>query len=409
MFPAPPLRLVDLIGSGLVILLSLACLRLSWRAYRSHPQNLVWTYLFWVCVCLAAFAGSRSLGHLLRHGFAMTGREAVWRELAPYSAGVNTFTLIVLSAITLFFGRVWRVCRELAADRAALDQAHGELLRTHETLEERVREGAEALARSEKQMAQADRLAAIGELSAGVAHELNNPLGIILGYTQLMLRQEPSGGQRREDLETIEKHVQNCKTVVEDLLSFSRGSCESRSHFQVNALMESVLGFLRNRAAVGGLKIETDYGSQIPDLWMDEKKIKQVLVNLLLNARDAMGGAGTLRLATEYEPGTDPGTGDGSDADAGTGSRAGRVTIRVRDDGHGIDPQHLSRIFDPFFTTKPTGEGTGLGLAVSYGIVKRHGGDIEVDSRPGEGAEFRVVLPVERRGGHGGAADNPGR
>jgi signal transduction histidine kinase len=390
MFPTLPLRLVDLIGSGLAILLSLSCLRLSWRRNRSLPHNLVWTYLFWVCVCLMLFAVSRSMGHILHQVFAMTGREETWRKLAPYSGAVNTFTLIVLSAITLFFERVWRVWRELAEDRAALDRAHTELLRAHETLEERVRERSEALARSEKQMAQADRLAAIGELSAGVAHELNNPLGVILGYTQLLLREEPPDGQRRKDLETIEKHVQNCKAVVEDLLSFSRGACRSRNHFDVNALVESVLGFLRNRSGVGGLKIETDYGSQIPELWVDEKKIKQVLVNLLLNARDAMGEGGTLRLATEHDV-------------AGR-----RVLIRVADDGHGIAPRHLSRIFDPFFTTKPTGEGTGLGLAVSYGIVKHHGGDIRVDSRPGEGTEFRVILPVETREADGRVADHSG-
>ena len=390
MFPTLPLRLVDLVGSGLAILLSVACLHISWRRYRSHPQDLVWTYLFWVCVCLMLFAVSRSLGHILHQIFTMTGRDGTWRQLAPYSGAVNTFTLIVLSAITMFFERVWRVYRELAEDRAALDRAHTELLHAHETLEERVRERSEALARSEKQMAQADRLAAIGELSAGVAHELNNPLGVILGYTQLLLRQEPADGQRREDLETIEKHVKCCKTVVEDLLSFSRGSRPARNHFDVNALVESVLGFFRNRAGVGALKIETEYGSPIPDVWVDEKKIRQVLVNLLLNARDAMGDGGTLRLATEYDP------------------DARQVAIRVRDDGYGIEPQHLSRIFDPFFTTKPTGEGTGLGLAVSYGIVKHHGGDIQVDSRSGEGTEFQVILPVETREADGRVADHSG-
>ncbi|MFP4308202.1 MAG: sensor histidine kinase [Desulfococcaceae bacterium] len=236
-----------------------------------------------------------------------------------------------------------------------------------------------------------DRLASLRRLSAGIAHEINNPLGIILGYTQLLLREETPGSQRFEDLTTIERHARICRSVVEDLLHFARQSHPLFGPSDINRVLdEAVTGFRQRAGDRPCPRIERNYAENIPPLFMDAKKIRQMLVNLLLNARDAAGEHGVVRLTTGWEP------------------ERRRAIIRVSDDGCGIEPQHLSRIFDPFFTTKPTGEGTGLGLAVSYGIVKHHGGDIRVDSRPGEGTEFEVILPLETREGDGRAADNPG-
>jgi len=229
----------------------------------------------------------------------------------------------------------------------------------------------------EKQMAQADKLASIGQLSAGVAHEINNPLNIILGYTQLLLRNEDSDIERQNDLKTIEKHVKNCQSIVMDLLNFARSSNPEREFIKIHETIEDVLNFVRHHSELGKINILTEYDKNIPLMLLDGKKIKQVFMNLIMNAKHAVGKIGTIKLSTKYEPSIE------------------QVTVQVQDTGYGIEQKNLSKIFDPFFTTKPTGEGTGLGLSVSYGIIKNHGGDIFVESIPGGKTIFTVVLPVD--------------
>jgi len=228
----------------------------------------------------------------------------------------------------------------------------------------------------EEQIAQADKLASIGQLAAGIAHEINNPLGIILGYTQLLLRHENGDSEKYLDLKTIEKHVQNCKTIVEDLLHFARTSTPRQDLIRVDSVVEDVLGFVQKHAGFDGIEIQRSYDPQIPEMLLDEKKIKQVFMNLIMNAKHAMDGTGILGISVHFEP------------------ERSMLVVDVADSGHGIEQKNLSRIFDPFFTTKPTGEGTGLGLSVSYGIIQNHGGEIKVDSTPGRGSCFTVILPA---------------
>jgi PAS domain S-box-containing protein len=228
----------------------------------------------------------------------------------------------------------------------------------------------------EEQMAQADKLASIGELSSGIAHEINNPLGVILGYTQLLLRNEDGESARRSDLKTIEKHVKNCKTIVEDLLNFARTSETEKEIADIHQIIDDVLTFIHHHANLEKIRVEKTYNFSGQTTLLDEKKIKQVLINLIMNAIHAVGEKGTIRLDTDWNKETD------------------RMLIKVSDDGYGIEKRNLSKIFDPFFTTKSTGKGTGLGLSVSYGIIKDHGGDIFVESSPGQGAIFTVAIPV---------------
>ena len=227
-----------------------------------------------------------------------------------------------------------------------------------------------------EQMAQADKLASIGELSSGIAHEINNPLGIILGYTQLMLRNEPNGSDRAADLKTIEKQVRHCKSIVEGLLNFARTSAPKKELRDIHAVIDDVLHFIRQHSKLDGIEIQTDFDSRVGLLLLDEKKISQVLINLLMNAIYAVGSQGNITVATGM---TDNGQ---------------KAFVRVQDTGCGIQTKDLARIFDPFFTTKPTGQGTGLGLSVSYGIIKNHGGDIRVESISGHGATFKLLLPI---------------
>jgi len=229
----------------------------------------------------------------------------------------------------------------------------------------------------DSRLQRAEKLASLGQLSAGVAHEINNPLGLILGYTQLIMKEAGEDNPSEEDLKVIEKHAMGCKKIVEDLLQFSRSTETSKRPSSINEVLEGVLRVLRSNFAKEGVEIDEALDPGLPRVTVDAEKMEQVFMNLLINARQAIQGGGTIRVETAFSP------------------ENGAIAVTVSDNGSGIPKEVLPRIFDPFYTTKPTGMGTGLGLSVSYGIVQDHGGDIEVESAPGRGAVFTVRLPLE--------------
>jgi PAS domain S-box-containing protein len=234
--------------------------------------------------------------------------------------------------------------------------------------------------RMERQLQQADRLASLGQTAAGVAHELNTPLGVILGYCQLLLRSCGDEDGARQDLMIIEKQTKNCKRIVEDLLKFARDSETSKSSVDLQHCFNEVISLLGHQFGKEGVTVEGDFDPALPHIPADGEKLKQVLVNLLVNARQAISGHGRISVS------------------AGIDESTREIRVSVSDTGCGISPKVIDRIFDPFFTTKPVGEGTGLGLSVSYGIIQDHGGRIEVQSREGEGSTFTIILPLPDAG-----------
>jgi len=231
--------------------------------------------------------------------------------------------------------------------------------------------------RLEKQMVQMEKLAALGELSAGVAHEINNPLGVILGFTQLMLKEESPDipPEFYEDLKTIKKHVLTCTTVVSDLLTFSRKNSSEKGLLDINGLVTDVIKFVSNHMDFKEIEVLLDLSSEAElSVLGDVQEIRQVIINLVINAGHAVGEKGRIEVKTSKEN--------------------GHIIIQVKDSGGGINKGDLMKIFDPFFTTKPVGQGTGLGLSVSYGIIQNHGGDITAKSNPGEETVFTVTLPA---------------
>ncbi len=248
---------------------------------------------------------------------------------------------------------------------------YSEIQKQNEQLETKVRERTQ-------QLLQAEKLATLGELIAGIAHELNNPLSAVVGHAQL-LRMGEDDPKKAARAERIVEAAQRATRIVRNFLTVVRKHRPEQLAVSVNELIDKTLELLAYQLRVGNIQVETALAPDLPQIAGDPHQLQQVILNLLTNAVQAIAGGrghGKLRIATEL------------------GSDRSTIRITVADDGPGIAREHLSQLFEPFFTTKPPGVGTGLGLALVRGIVTEHGGTITVESTPGQGATFVITLPV---------------
>ena len=246
----------------------------------------------------------------------------------------------------------------------------------------------ETLEETHDQLVQKEKLASVGQLAAGVAHEINNPLGSILLYADILRKETPDEAQQQqEDLDMIIRETTRCKTIVNDLLNFSRQNEVLVRETDLNTLLEELAEEISKRDLFEGVEIIQDLNPDLPTIQADPLQLRQVFLNLVNNAAEAMPTGGRLTLGTRKGP------------------EPGMVTAYVKDTGVGIGAEHMKKIFTPFFTTKPIGKGTGLGLAIIYGIVKMHRGQISVDSEVGKGTTFiislRQTLPSRANGANG--------
>jgi two-component system NtrC family sensor kinase len=230
-----------------------------------------------------------------------------------------------------------------------------------------------------RRIMESERLAHIGQLAAGVAHEINNPLQGIVTYSHLLLERATTGNGTRESLEKIVKQANRCRDIIRGLLDFARQRKPEKRPSSVNRILEECISLVDNQALFLNIRIVQQLAPDLPRVLMDPSQIQQVFMNMIINAAEAMNGVGQLTLTTQLVP-----------AD-------GAIEVRFTDSGHGIKEEDLDRIFNPFFTTKEVGHGTGLGLAISYGIVQEHKGTITVESQEGQGATFTIRLPVTSR------------
>jgi signal transduction histidine kinase len=243
------------------------------------------------------------------------------------------------------------------------------------------------LKKAREEVIRSEKLSSLGRLAAGVAHEVGNPIGAILGYTNLLMDHAGDDEEAMDYLKRIEKEVTRTNTIVRELLDFSRPSPSEPAPVDVNDLITESTSFLAHQKLMESVDIETVLHQGVGKVWADANQLKQVLVNLMLNAGDAMAGGGSLTVTAGQVP-TEQ---EGVDIDE---SRRERVQISVSDTGKGIASSELNKIFDPFYTTKPPGKGTGLGLAISLRIIESFGGSIHVKSTEGEGSTFTIELPV---------------
>jgi two-component system NtrC family sensor kinase len=224
-----------------------------------------------------------------------------------------------------------------------------------------------------QQISNSEKLASIGRLAAGVAHEINNPLTGVLTFAHL-LRQKPNmDEQDRQDLDLVIHETTRVGEIVAGLLDFARERPASKSMLDLNQIIRQTVRLIANQSRFNKITIEEHLGEHLPAVYGDRNQLQQVLLNLALNACEAMPNGGALTITTQPH---------GRD-----------VMLTVADTGLGIKPEHLTQVFDPFFTTKPVGKGTGLGLSVSYGIVQQHGGVLSVQSQEGKGTVFTIILP----------------
>ncbi len=281
------------------------------------------------------------------------------------------------------------LARSFNTMRDRLRLAMDEINQFTQKLETKVAERTEELRAAHQKLRQTDRLASLGTLAASVAHEINNPISGVLNLSMLMQRILTDDGippgrllEFRKYLSQVIQETSRVGRIVSDLLSFSRRSKPQHAPADLNRIVKTTLSLVSHKLKLGNIAVEQNLADNLPAVRCDNSQIQQVVLNLVLNGAEATQSRAERQLSVRTR--------------ALNGGSA--VIISVQDNGEGVRQENLTRIFDPFFTTKPEGKGVGLGLAVSYGIVEAHGGDITVSSKPGEGATFTVTLPVSGNG-----------
>jgi len=229
---------------------------------------------------------------------------------------------------------------------------------------------------TQRQLLQSEKLASVGRLAAGVAHQINNPLTGVLTYSSLLLRDKPEDDPDREDLEVIVNETMRCREIVKGLLGFSKQADLKKEAIDINSIIRNAVFLTKNQALLNNVKIITELSDQLLPIVVDGSQIEEVFLNIILNAIDAMSEGGELQVTSNMT--------DSNQV----------VRIRFADTGCGISPENLNKVFDPFFTTKDASKGTGLGLAVAYGIIEKHRGKIRIESQVGKGTICLIDLPV---------------
>lgn len=282
-------------------------------------------------------------------------------------------------------GEITDLARSFEVMRVRLKDAMDRINSFTQELEQKVEQRTRELKSAHQKLMQSDRLASLGQLAASVAHEINNPVAGVLNLAKLMERLLRADGVPPERLADFRRYLGQIVSettrvgrIVGDLLAFSRRSAPHHAETNLNQVIESTLSLVAHKLKLANVDVELHLDPQLPPVLCDRSQMQQVALNLILNAAEAMQphGQGLLRIET--------------------GCNGEAVFIRVTDNGEGIPPEVLPKIFDPFFTTKPEGKGVGLGLAVTYGIIQAHQGEIEVVSEPGKGTTFTINLPLRK-------------
>jgi two-component system NtrC family sensor kinase len=272
----------------------------------------------------------------------------------------------------------------------AVNASQSKLEEWAQVLEQRIEEKTRELQIAQAEAIRGEKLASVGLLAAGIAHELNNPLTGVLTFSTLVRKELPDDSPEAEDLDLVIKETKRCATIIRRLLDFAREKAPEKDYCDLNQLLTDAAELIEQPARFEDIEVVLDLDLELPVIWIDEDLVKQVVMNMLVNAEHAIGEKGRITLRTRRCAEKMSFTADAEPVEM--------VEIIVEDTGCGIPQEDLSKIFDPFFTTKGVGKGTGLGLSVSHGAVLAHGGDIRVESEVGKGTTFHVFLPIGTQG-----------
>ncbi len=365
------------------------------------------------------------LGHI-QIGIDLGPMDETIRDTRLTIIGLTLFIILLALTITIWFlGMIIKPIKSLAIVTEEISQGHldtridigrrdeiGQLATSFErmvdsliksrrevenyqaTLEDKIKERTSELEEAQNQLVQSEKMGAIGQLAAGVAHELNNPLAGILGYSQFALEKlsardastitDKDIASFNRYLNDIENQARRCKSIVQNLLKFSRSSQDGdATEFDLNLALNETVELLRHQVEMQQIQIVTEIDASTPKVHGNVGKIQQVVTNLVINAMHATPQGGTITVGLRHSP--------------TLGEFEGAVEVVVSDTGSGIPKEVIGKIFEPFFTTKDVGKGTGLGLSVSYGIIRDHGGEIKVTSELGKGTTFVIILPLQTK------------
>ncbi len=281
-----------------------------------------------------------------------------------------------------------QLARDFNSMMDELEQSRKETQDWNQRLQKKVEQVTAELEKKQKQLLKSEKLASLGILSAGIAHEINNPLGVILGQTQMFLKdiqkEKKTSRQKgtEEFLMDIEENVKRCSHIVQSLLKFTKTKSPHFAKTNVHASIDDALQYTKDRLEEKNIQVTKKLLSDDPVISADPIQIDQVFINIIVNAVQSMGKDGEIRITTYVE---------------NEKGKASYVCISFHDNGSGIDPAHMAKIFDPFFSTKEPGEGVGLGLSVSYGVIKAHGGNIEFKSQKDQGTQAIIKLPLKEQ------------
>jgi two-component system, NtrC family, sensor kinase len=332
-------------------------------AYRNRSIALILLLIGLTSICLTLFTQklvNRPVRELLEHTKMLARGEL--------DGSVPSFANDELGELALSFNDM----------TSSLRKARTELEGWGKTLEQMVQERTHELTQIQAQLIRSEKLASLGEVVAGIAHEINNPLTGILVFSSLIHSNPRLDETLKNDIETVIRETKRCATIVKGLLEFARCSTPQKGLASVNEVSDTALSLIEHQILFQDITVLREYADDLPQLMLDPNQIEQVFINIFINAAHAMQGEGTLKVRSWLN------------------QEQGFVFFTITDNGCGIPEAHLSKIFDPFFSTKEN-KGTGLGLSVSYGIMQEHGGGIEVQSEVGVGTTFTLKLPLQEQ------------
>ncbi len=338
---------------------------------------------------VGGFASLKSLGLIAGAQIPMTAAYLTARELLYTLAGVALALLIISAILGLMWSRrMTRPLEKLSLATQVVAEGNydiqlpaetrdeiGDLATSFNTMAVGLSTREKELAQAQSALVQSEKMSAFGQLGAGIAHEIKNPLTGILGYAQLSIRKLEEDHPIVRNLKRIEKETKRCKEIIDNLMRFARQETLEYEATDVNEVVENAAQIVDHQLSVNQVKLEKNLASGLPQIEGNSNQLQQTIMNFMINAQQAMEGQPGIVTASTYQEGEDT------------------VVIEIKDNGPGIPKDIQAKIFEPFFTTKEAGKGTGLGLSVTFGIIRDHHGEIKLESEPGEGATFKIVLP----------------